>query len=390
MLKCPSAFVLLLAAAVPLAAQSPCDGHPACADTSSFTANVLDFRTSTAGYDSIVTVTVRFRNKLNRPLILGYVKDSGVAIDDQGNRFGIYADTAVRGIGIVSGNVVDPKFVLGPGASSDGRFELAWRIDRRKIYGLTFQLDLTIREIHPVSASQFRLGQEHAIHFANLSNAGLTRQGSPAPVQAASVPPAAAAPARASDPQAAAPPADHCAGLQRCYDAGAFTAEIAQVTSARQGTYNDHLLRINVRFRNVSAEPIVLAYQAKSSVIIDNLGNRYYWGRAGTYDTSVTGMGISQGRQANAEFVLQPGQARNATFQLIRYNVRNAPVGAAYNFDFVIEQLEVLPSQQIRVAREHSISYQAIGANSMGGGTAQSAESLSEATKAIRDIFKKK
>jgi hypothetical protein len=68
--------------------------------------------------------------------------------------------------------------------------------------------------------------------------------------------------------------------------------------------------------RNVSSQPIILAYKATSDGATDNLGNRYYWGTAGTYDMSVTGIGKVEGRNADPQFVLAPGESRTATFSL--------------------------------------------------------------------------
>ncbi|WP_321475556.1 hypothetical protein [uncultured Paludibaculum sp.] len=364
-----------------------CGGRNACAEVTPFLATINDFRTSTAGRYKVITTSIRFQNKTNRPLILGYVSGSGVAIDDQGNRYGA---STVRGIGEISGRNADSKFVLQPGEASDGRFELLWEPTRGVVFGLTFELELTIREIVPLPANQIRLGPEHALHFKALAN----NVSFNAPGQAAPAAPHMPAPAPTSVPQPtpapavavpAAPAVDACAGLAHCYNAGSFIAEVRSVIPSNESRY--HVVRLNVRIRNVSGEQLILGYKAGTSTVIDNMGQRYYWGRAGTYDTSVTGIGVVQGNKADPQFVLNPGQSREATFRLFRNQAPNGGVGSAYNFDVALEQLAVLQSQQIQTVREYSLNFPNLP---LAGMAAAPAQSVSEATKALKDIFKKK
>lgn len=154
----------------------------------------------------------------------------------------------------------------------------------------------------------------------------------------------------------AAPPVDPCGGSPRCFNAGAFVAEMMQVTAtAMTPGARHHSVAFNVRFRNVSDRPVILAYRSNSSAGMDNFGNAFYWGRAGTYDTSVKGIGYVTGRNADPQFVLNPGQARNATFNLIRYNAA-PPIGTAWTWDVVIDELEIQPGQVIRSLRQNSIN----------------------------------
>ncbi|MBE7543791.1 MAG: hypothetical protein KJZ84_02950 [Bryobacteraceae bacterium] len=359
------------------AAQAPsCAGQPRCAEVASFTAAITDFRTSTVGRNRIITTTVRFQNRLNRPLILGYVDGSGVATDDQGNRYTLYGESSVRAMGIINRQGLDPKFVLEPGQWSDARFELSWTPARNDIFGLSFVLELAVREITPLQGRQFRLGLEHALRFEGLGGE------TPTPAAAPASPATAAAPA--------APPApmeDACAGKPRCNHPGPFVAEIQSINASHAGTYNDHVLRISLRFRNLTDQPLVLGYSAKSSKIIDNFGNEYYWGRAGTYDTSVTGMGVVQANQANASFVLSPGESRNATFQLIRYRPGKNPIGTGFTWDLAVEQLDVLASNQVRSVRQYSLNFQDLAARTAAAGQAQNP---GEAVQQLKDLFRKK
>jgi hypothetical protein len=288
-----------------------------------------------------VTATVRFRNKTSNPLVLGYVQRSGAVIDDQGIRYGMYEAGGIQGIGVVSGKSFDSKFTLQPGEASDARFQFGWKPTRGAIFGTKFSMDLSIREIDPVGANQYRLGREHALHYAVFS-AGSSGAGT-AP------PPATPSPAPATAP-------DPCDGKTRCYSTGPFVAQVTSLTSSTVGVYKDRVLEAMVRFTNLSSQPLVLAYAAKSNSMVDERGNRYGWGRAGTYDGSVKGMGINQGNKVDPSFVLRPGEARDAKFT-VWTRPGHAILGTTYAFDFTVNQLEILPSNQIRVTRDYAVSF---------------------------------
>lgn len=393
------AFVPLLAAAqtrLPAAAAPPaaalnpavCGGRPGCAEVNPFAATMIDFRVTAIGRDRLLTATVRFQNKNSQPLILGFVADGGVALDDQGNRYVIAAESAVRGIGLITRNTLDPKFVLQPGEAGDGRFELIWRpATGREVFGTSFTLDLTLREIRPLAGNQYQLGREHAIRFTGLGGAAPAAPSAPATTAPTLTP---AAPPQQPPP---APLPDACGGKPRCYSAGIFSAEIVAATGSQAAPGRHHVVRFNLRFRNVSNQPLILAYKGGTSSATDNLGNPYYWGRAGTYDTSFQGIGVI-GRTVDPSFTLQPGEARDATFTLVRFNPpRNSILGAAFTYDVVIGRVELMSNgQQVRVAREYSLNFQNIGlAGAMAGpASAPPAQSVSEAARKIGDLFRKK
>lgn len=392
-------LLTLLAPFADLQAAGICADNAGCAEVKTFAATVTDFRTSAQGRYRYVTMTVRFQNKSGKALTLGYVQNSGIVIDDQGNRYGIGAESSVRGIGWITGNTFDPKFTLQPGETSDARFEFVYKPTGNDIFGTTYDVDVAIREINAVAVDQFRLGQEHALHYSGLSKDALAAaKPAAAPAAAAAVAPAAAA---AAAPAAApAIPEDPCAGAARCASAGPFVAQVSQLTADKPGARH-HGIRLNVKFRNLSAQPIILAYQSGSSGAVDNLGNRYVYGRPSTHDTSVQGIGYVTGRSADAQFVLNPGETRAATFNVIRFNSGASQVGTAFNYDVVIQQLEILPSQQVRTVRDYSLNFASLSANmpelpmpgmtAMDGTVPATGELVAtEVTKQILDLFKKK
>jgi hypothetical protein len=342
--------ILALTAALVLTsnafAKPACPADAQCVETRSFVATITNFRTSKQGKNRVLTATVRFENKTDKPLTIGYVRDSGLALDELGNRYVVPGASAVRSIGEIDGGNFDPKFTLQPGEASDARFELSWE-PGKTIAGKTYELDLAIREITALAGDQFRLGQEHSLHFAGLGQAPST--------------PAAAAAA----PAPAAVNTDPCAGSQRCYNAGTFIAEIMQVQPAAPGGRH-HTVSLNVRFRNVSDKPVILGYHSGSSTGIDNFGNRYTWGRPGTHDTSFKGIGLVTGRAADPQFTLNPGQSRSATFGITRFNAA-LPVGNSFSYDTVIDELEIVAGQVVRTVRQNSLSFQNLAGGNYSG-----------------------
>ena len=150
------AVAALTLSAASIAAQNTlCAGKPSCSEVSSFVATVTDFRTSVSGRYRIVSTTIRFQNKLNRPVILGYVPRSGVATDDRGNRYEIGSDASVRGMGVIPSDALDVKFVSAAGRKQ--RCAIRVRMaPGREIYGTAFEVELAIREIDPVAATSTR------------------------------------------------------------------------------------------------------------------------------------------------------------------------------------------------------------------------------------------
>jgi hypothetical protein len=341
---------VLLATGGRLAGQNPsaCGVRTDCAEVTPFVVTVTNFRTSVNGTDRIVTLTVHIQNKLNRPLVLGYVDGSGIATDDQGNRYTGYGP-GVRGIGLVTANSFDPKFALQPGESGDARIEMGWRPTRGAIYGTRYEADLALREIDPVTGNQYRLGKEHALHFSGFGQGETTAAAPTLPA----TPSANAAPSTGAP--APTPEADPCAGKARCWSEGPMLAEVSSLTAGPVGGRH-HMVTITLKVKNISAEPLILAYKTGTSAAIDNLGNRYTFGRPGTHDVSYKGIGAWEGNKADPQFALKPGQSRSATFNVIRFNAGNSQLGTSWSWDVVLAELEILPSNQIRSGREFSIS----------------------------------
>ncbi|MEO8623564.1 MAG: hypothetical protein ABI625_20975, partial [bacterium] len=237
-------------------------------------------------------------------------------------------------------------------------------------------VELAVREINPVAGNQFRLGREHALQFRGFGNEGVA-------IAAASAP--AVSPAGYQTPAPMAPAVDLCGGRTRCYATGPFMAEVEQLSESMEGNRH-HVLRLNVKIRNTSNEPVILAYKTTTSGVTDNLGNRYYYGRAGTHDMSASGIGKVEGNSADPQFALAPGESRSATFAVIRYDARGKEMGTSFTHGFTLSQLEILPSRQIRVGRDYAVSFRDL--SNTGGDQAKAAGNAAAAK--LIDAFRRK
>jgi hypothetical protein len=373
------AYCAVAATAGVASAGDGCQQQAGCTEVRTFTATVTSLRASKQGANRVVNLTVRFQNKTDKPLTLGYVSESGVILDDKGNRYDVAGASAVRGIGSVTGTAFDAKFTLEPKEASDARFELTWKNAGSTAAGTRFDLDLAVREIVAASGDQLKLGAEHALHYTAIDEPTIT-----AGSKSGAAPAAAATAATAANSAAAATPAtpaDPCAAAEYCYNAGGFIAQVQQVTPTQYTpTGKHHSITMNIRFTNTSSAPIILGYRSSSSALVDNYGNRYFWGRSGTHDASVQGIGYVTGRSADPQFTLNPGQSRMASFGVTRYNV-NTPIGSTFKYDVVINELEILGAQQqVRSLRDNALTFTNLVAGSVSVAQVPGAAQLPGAT----------
>jgi hypothetical protein len=183
----PIGLLLALAAATRFApgagaqtpAAGPCDRLAACSDGPTMLVTVTEFRPGGSAGARMVAATIRFLNKTPRPLSLGYVDNSGVALDERGNRFVVGAG-GIQGIGLISASSFDPKLTIQPGESSDGIFQFTWRPAANQTGGSSWDIELVIREIDRLAGNQFKLGKEHVLQFRGFRE-GWVPTASPGP-----------------------------------------------------------------------------------------------------------------------------------------------------------------------------------------------------------------
>jgi hypothetical protein len=326
-----------------------CPGEPLCRQTSSFTATVTEFRVSpnTLG-NRPIQVAVRFTNRTERPLILGYVDRSAAAFDDRGNKYELQNSAKLTGIGRIERQRFDPKFTLGPGESADARMELNFFVNRNVIVGTGFDLEMSVREIEPLPGNQYRLGREHALSWQHLSNGARGR----APAQAAAAAPPAQEAARIAAPAPPAPAGDPCAGVAHCTASGPVLAKIVGATPSTKG--NNHHVTMRIAFQNLGSTPLILTYKYNTGHAIDEHGQRY---DVDSRDrTSVQGIPVSTRDRASSQFTLAPGESRTASFDFRRFTGK-VPAGTVLSPSIAVEQYELLPSNQLKLQREYALGF---------------------------------
>lgn len=268
-----------------------------------------------------LTTTMHLHNRTKNPIVLGVEPSKVSATDDQRNAYGV---TLVRGIGEIASTRVDPKFVLPAEGGADVLFEMRWRGDRNAIFGTKFDMTVPARVILPLSGGQYKLDKEYLLTFTGLKSGHVA-----APKGSDSLP-------------------------KNTVNTGPFTVQITRLTPAR--TARLHTATLDAQIKNTSDKPLVLAYEASSSYGIDEQGNRYAFGTAGTYDTSVRGIGIASSQKADPQFTLAPGESRDVQFTVLR-RVGREIAGTQLTYYVALVQLEVLPSNQIRTVRQFSLTF---------------------------------
>jgi hypothetical protein len=360
--------------------------------------SVVEFRASLPqGGWKVLTTTLRFRNKLNRPLVLGYVVGSGGATDDRGNRY-VVKDQDTRGIGLVAQRA-DDKFVIAPGDTGDARFTLVW--GGQGIYGSTFDLDLTVREITPVGNGQTTLGPEYPLQIVGLVDGA--RSAGPGVAQASGAAPAAgSAPATGAAPTTAgaqpapggAPPTQiglpapagsaRCAAGTACFDAGTFTVTQGQTAAAASG--KNQLVRFALRVKNQTNQPLVLAYKAGTSSAVDDQGIRYGWGQPGAHDASAQGIGTLEGTRIAPQFQVAAGGTRDMQMVLTRLDTSAKPMGKTFTLDTVLVELKGA-GQQWQKGRENRVHLAAPGAVATPAGQTPANDQVQKASDLIRGLL---
>ena len=388
------------AASAPTATASVCGGDASCTEVTAFAMSVVEFRATLQGQWKVLTTTLRFRNKLNRPLVLGYVVGSGGATDDRGNRY-VVKDGDIRGIGLITGRA-DDKFVIAPGQTGDARFTLVW--GGQGLFGSTFDLDLTVREIAQMGQGQTSLGAEYPLQIVGLVDGA--RSAGPGVAQAGGAAPATGTgpaptdtqpdPGTPAQPTASTPvaiPATTTAGARcspgtSCQDAGSFTVSVTQTAAAASG--KNQLVRIGLRVQNKTAQPVVLAYKSGTSAASDEQGNRYAWGRAGTPDGSGQGIGMLDGARIDPRFQVAAGGTRDFQMVLARSDTSTRPAGRSFTVDTVLVELKAAPGGQWQKVREIPVHLPAAGAGiAPAVGQTQPPDNVQKASDLLRGLLGK-
>lgn len=327
------------------AAKDPgCLGGAHCLQEPSFVATVTDLHESvTSSLDParVITVSLRFRNTTSEPLILAYGNPRPTVTDDRGNHY-VLTHYGRGGPGIVDEDVgmVDPSFVVKPGESRDGTLEFSWK-PRGAMVGRSFALNFVVAEGEP-NGDQWIPGRVNALEFKGFDEPPLPAVATPAVEAVATRPVDNATSSSVSAPAATAANSNACGNRPNCFSAEYFTAEITRVSNPPAGFRE---VQFTVRFVNRAPRPLVLAYRPKSTIVLDDQGNRYAPNLPGM--TEVSAMGVDQGPRTEPIFVLQPGEAREATYTTgLRPGAKS--IGDNYRVQLFINVFEFSPDQQLQ------------------------------------------
>lgn len=366
-----------------LAAQPPCTASPTVVCSPKLASAVAEFRVSQAAGTYTAVMQLRFINRSVTPLTLGYVDGSGQLVDDQGNRWTVLGSQAVRGIGRI-GTAINASFELQPGEAGEASFQLRYMGGAGAIRGTRFTPTLAIREIEKLASGQVRLGREYVLRFGALTD-GMTITPPAAAAATATAAPAGTAPDVTADaPQATdVPPATSaaevaCVGRSRCQASGPLMVEVVRVVGTGAAG-RGHSMQVGVRFRNLSASPLILGYRASSVRASDENGAEYR--RDGANEAR--GIGVIGRSGADPQFALAPGASREAVFGVTRYWKPGTALGTRFAFDLTVAELEVLPGRQISVGREHALVWTDL---TLGGTPAD----VQKGVDALKGIFRRK
>lgn len=156
--------------AVAVGGGDPCAGNSRCRSAGPFTAEVSQLSSTTQRNQQLVSIRLQLRNTSAAPLVLAYVTNSGVMVDDSGNRYVVdwRFNNHVQGIGQVSRNKADPQFVLNPGESRSVMLEYS-RYVGKSVIGTVFAPDFALRQLEILPSQQVREVREYSLGFSGLS-----------------------------------------------------------------------------------------------------------------------------------------------------------------------------------------------------------------------------
>lgn len=290
----------------------------------SFTATLTSFQTyvpTSPGNQHYMAAVVHFQNKTKQPLILGYSSKGFSATDEQGNRYGV---TTIRGMGEASTSNLDAKFVLPAEGGSDMFVELYWRGPRNDIFGVTFDLNMAVRDLKKLEGNQYQIGPETTLEFNGLKTGYV------------------ATPEKPSDLT------DHLV------NAGPFKAQITRSKFGKSGRWQ-MIVDLTMKLENSSDRPMILACEPNTIFGNDSEGNVFGRGSASSTNISSSGIGLTSSGKADPQFVLAPGESKEVHFTIAR--AEKLVPGKTFTFYVALEELEILPSKQIREVRQYSLAF---------------------------------
>ena len=167
-----------------------------------------------------------------------------------------------------------------------------------------------------------------------------------------------------SAPAAAVPPTV-CGNTPNCAESSDFAAMVTNFRTSDLRGYK--MLDVIVRFRNKTANPLVLGYVAGSGGAVDEKGNRYsVFGGNG-----VRGIGQVNGNSFDPKFTLPPGGVGDAQFELAWYPGQQI-YGFTFMLDLTIDEINSYEGNQHSLGGEFPFHFEGL-TNGVSSGAALAA-----------------
>jgi hypothetical protein len=168
----------------------------------------------------------------------------------------------------------------------------------------------------------------------------------------------------ASAPAPAAPPTV-CGTTPSCAESNDFAVMITNFRTSDLRGYK--MLDVVVRFRNKTANPLVLGYVQGSGGAVDEKGNRYsvYGGNG------VRGIGQVSGNSFDPKFTLPPGGVGDAQFELAWYPGQQI-YGFTFGLDLTVDEINSYEGNQHSLGGEFPLHFEGL-TNGISSGTALAA-----------------
>jgi len=169
----------------------------------------------------------------------------------------------------------------------------------------------------------------------------------------------------AASAPAAPPPPAVCGKTSNCAESNDFAAMITNFRTSDLRGYK--MLDVVVRFRNKTANPLVLGYVQGSGTAVDEKGNRYsvYGGNG------VRGMGQVSGNSFDPKFTLPAGGIGDAQFELAWYPGQQI-YGFTFMLDLTVDEINSYEGNQHSLGGEFPLHFEGL-TNGISSGAALAA-----------------
>lgn len=162
------------APAAATAGSDACAGAPHCTINGPVLARVVGVAPAAPkGNNQQVTVRIAFQNLADAPMILNYKQDTGIMLDEKGERYIIdsrYRES-VQGMPVSTRERASSQFTLAAGESRTAAF-IFRRYVGRVPPGTVFAPQLAVEQYQLLPSNQLQLVREYALGFSDLRGGG--------------------------------------------------------------------------------------------------------------------------------------------------------------------------------------------------------------------------